>query len=175
MTERLRSCAIGARDIYLVVTATRNAPDRLLEEVNRIALRSGTPWLRGNVEASVIELGPYVHPSTSACFSCVQLRRRSVDPLAIEHELDHAERAGHPGSHGVPPFGEALLAATMGASHLVAECVRVLTAIAMPTLLNQVVTLFPLSGEQRVNTFLRVPRCPECSRAAVSLIGPTHG
>jgi bacteriocin biosynthesis cyclodehydratase domain-containing protein len=163
-----------ATDADLIVTATRNAPERLFQEINRISLQSVTPWLRGNVEASTIELGPYVNPATSACFACVQLRRRSTDPMAIEHELDHIERANHGPPQGLPPFGEALYGAMMGASHLVGECIRALTGLAMPALVNRVMTLFPVSGEQRINTVLRVPRCPECSRANVSLSGPTR-
>jgi bacteriocin biosynthesis cyclodehydratase domain-containing protein len=167
----LRGWAVEAD---LIVTATRNGPDRLFEEINRIGLQTVTPWLRGNVEASKIELGPYVNPSTSACFACVQLRRRSADPMAIEHELDHIQRANHTLQQALPPIGEALFAATLGASHLVGECVRALTGVAMPTLVNRVVTLFPVSGEQQANTVLRVPRCPECSRATVSVSGPAH-
>lgn len=161
-----------AVDADLIVTATRNASDRLFEYVNRIALQSSTPWLRGNLEASTIELGPYVNPSTSACFACVQSRRRSADPLAIEHELDHMQRASDVTGQGVTPYGEALFAATLGASHLTGECVRALTGVAMPAFLNRQVTLFPITGEQRDHSILRVPRCPECSRAAVALAGP---
>ncbi len=164
-----------ASDADLIVTATRNAGDRLFETINRISLQTVTPWIRGNVEASTIELGPYVSPATSACFECVQLRRRSTDPMAIEHELDHIERANETLPQGLPPYGEALYAATMGASHLVGECVRSLTGLAMPSLINRVVTLLPVTGEQRSNTVLRVPRCPECSRANVSFSGPIRG
>jgi molybdopterin-synthase adenylyltransferase len=164
-----------AADTDLIVTATRNAPDRLFEQLNRMCLHTQTPWLRGNVEGSTIELGPYVHPSMSACFCCVQARRRSADPLAIEHELDHMERANDVSGQGVPPYGEAIFAATLGASQLIGECVRVLTGIAMPALLNRVITLLPLTGEQRDSSILRVPRCPECSRAPVLLSGPPIG
>jgi len=164
-----------AADADLIVTATRNADDRLFETINRICLQTVTPWIRGNVEASTIELGPYVNPRTSACFECVQLRRRSADPMAIEHELDHIARTNDPLPQGLPPYGEALFAATMGASHLVGECVRSLTGLAMPSLINRVVTLLPVTGEQRINTVLRVPRCPECSRATVSFSGPVRG
>jgi len=164
--EVVRNWAI---DADLIVTATRNAPNQLFDAVNRISLRAGTPWLRGNLEASSIELGPYVHPNSSACFTCLQLRRRSTDPLAIERELDHADRAERPSPDGIPPIGEALFGATLGASHLTGEVVRIITGIAMPTLLNRVVTLSPITGEQRANMILRVPRCPECSRSPVPL------
>ncbi|HJT91824.1 MAG TPA: TOMM precursor leader peptide-binding protein [Mycobacterium sp.] len=156
-------------DADLIVTATRNAPDRLFEEINRICQQAAKPWLRGNLEASSIELGPYVHPGSSACFSCLQLRRRSADPLAIEHELDHAARAQSDEAGGIPPIGEALFAATLGASQLTGEVIRVVTGIAMPALLNRVVTVSPTTGEQHTNNVLRVPRCPDCSKSAVTL------
>jgi bacteriocin biosynthesis cyclodehydratase domain-containing protein len=156
-------------DADLIVTATRNAPDRLFETINRICQQAAKPWLRGNLEASSIELGPYVHPGSSACFGCLQLRRRSADPLAIEHELDHAARVQSDEVGGIPPVGEALFAATLGASQLTGEVIRVVTGIAMPALLNRVVTVSPITGEQHANSVLRVPRCPECSNAVVTL------
>jgi hypothetical protein len=57
----------------------------------------------------------------------------------------------------------------LAASQLVGEVIRVVTGIAMPTLLNRVVTVSPITGEQRANMVLRVPRCPECSRSPVPL------
>lgn len=153
----------------LVVTATRNAPDALFEVINRLCLNAEKPWLRGNLDASSLELGPYVHPHSSACFACLRLRRRSADPLAIERELDHGARSRSESRDGIPPVGEALFAATLGASYLTGEVIRVVTGVAMPALLNRVLTVHPLTGEQHDNRVLRVPRCPECSRASVVL------
>ena len=161
-------------DADLVVTATRNAPDQLFETINRISQRAGTPWLRGNFEASSLELGPYVLPGSSACLACLQLRRRSADPLAIEHQLDHADRANGQEDKGIVPIGETLFGATLGASHLTGEAIRVITGISMPALLNRVTTIAPLTGREQSNIVLRVPRCPECSRAVVTLAERSH-
>jgi len=161
-------------DADLIVTATRNAPDRLFEVINRICQQASKPWLRGNLEASSIELGPFIYPGSSACFTCLQLRRRSADPLAIEHELDHAARAQSEDRTGIPPIGESLFGATLGASQLTGEVIRAVTGIAMPALLNRVVTISPVTGEQRENSVLRVPRCPECSRSTVILAERSH-
>ena len=161
-------------DTSLVVTATRNAPDRLFEVINQLCQKAEKPWLRGNLEASSFELGPYVHPGSSACFTCVRLRSRSADPLAVEHELDHRARASYEEPGGIPPIGESLFGATLGASLLTGEVVRVLTGVATPALLNRVLGVSPITGEQRVNKVLRVPRCPDCSRARVQLAHRSH-
>lgn len=167
VTETLRS---WVPDLDLVVTATRNAPDQLMELINRLCQQTATPWLRGNLEGSAIELGPYVQPHGSACFSCLRLRSRSADPMAIEHELDHAERMKETNAQGLPPLGESLFGATLGASHLTGEVIRIITGIAIPALLNRVRTISPATGDERVNTVARVPRCPECSYGTVHLI-----
>ena len=166
LTATLRDWAPEAD---LIVTATRNAPDQLMELINRLSQQTATPWLRGNLEGSAIELGPYVQPHASACFSCLRLRSRSADPMAIEHELDHADRMKETNPQGLPPLGESLFGATLGASHLTGEVIRIITGIAVPALLNRVKTISPSSGEERINNVARVPRCPECSRSTVQL------
>lgn len=164
-------------ELDLVITATRNAPAELFRIVNRICLQRSMRWLRANVDATRIEVGPFVYPFSSACFTCLELRERSMHESAIEEHLYQEDLAQARPAGATPPLGEALFCATLGASVLVGEVVRVATGLAPPTLLNAVMTILPVTGTFERNGVLRVPRCPECYRGAVPPPVPqqTHG
>ena len=85
----------------------RNAPDRLFEVINRICQQASKPWLRGNLEASSIELGPFIYqalPPASPVCSCAaaaQIRWRSSTNSTTP-------RAQSEDRTGIPPIGESL-------------------------------------------------------------------
>jgi hypothetical protein len=98
----------------------------------------------------------------------MELRMVSMQDFAIEEQLyqDHLAQERQAGS--AKPIGEALFAASLGASWVVGEAVRIITGIAPVTLMNSVMTLSPLNGGAQINKILRVPRCPDCFRGAVA-------
>lgn len=146
----------------LVVTATRGGSARFFRAVNRLCLEHRRPWLRGNFDGSVFEIGPYVYPYGSACYSCLELRRASAMDGAIEEQF-YQERLSDERPAGTqPPLGEALFAATLGASVLTAEVIRTVTHVAPPTLLDHVSRISPVVGAMETSHVLRVPRCPDC-------------
>jgi bacteriocin biosynthesis cyclodehydratase domain-containing protein len=155
-------------DTDLLVTATRNAPAELFRRINRICLQHGRGWLRGNADATRIDVGPYVDPFRSACFACLELRERSMQPAAVDEQLYQDDLARPRAADETLPLGEALFGASIAAGLLVGEVVRIATGFAMPTLVNAVATVLPVSGTVDWHTLLRVPRCPECFRGAVA-------
>jgi bacteriocin biosynthesis cyclodehydratase domain-containing protein len=157
-----------SRDVDLIVTATRNAPADLFHAINRLSLAQGCSWLRANDDGVQFDIGPYVRPYGSACFRCMDLRQASTQPFAIEEHLYEQHLARHRPAGDTQPLGEAVPVAVLGASLVAGEVVRILTNVAAPTLVNAVLTVNPLSGSFETNAILRVPRCPDCSRGAVS-------
>jgi bacteriocin biosynthesis cyclodehydratase domain-containing protein len=156
-----------AEGVDLLITATCDAPRALFEEINELALATRTPWLIGNTAGSAIELGPLVLPYETACYTCLLLRQRSADPLAVEHEIYEktkqiSRQAGHRNI-----TGESVWASTQAASFLVGEAIRVLTGIAPPTMTDAAIRMLPISGTLETNQVLRVPRCPACYRGDV--------
>ena len=154
-------------DLDLVVTATRNAPDALMEAVNRTCLRAGVRWLRADEDASGFDIGPFVDPWSSACFTCLVLRRRSMQEYPIEDQLAQHDLATARAAGATTPQGESIASATLGASLVVGEVVRVVTNLAGPTLLNAVLHVSPMTGTIERNQVLRVPRCEACHHGAV--------
>jgi bacteriocin biosynthesis cyclodehydratase domain-containing protein len=167
-----------AEDADIVITATRDAPAALCRAVNRICLSRSTRWLRGNADGSRFDIGPFVLPHESGCYRCLELRQASMQDFAIEEHLYQEHLATeHPAGEWAP-VGESLWTATLAASFLVGEAIRVATGLAAPTLIDTVLQLSPVSGALQPNHFRRVPRCPDCYRGEVALppiAGPAHG
>lgn len=154
-------------DADLLLTATCDAPSLLFRAVNDLCLTARCRWLLGNADGSVFQLGPLVEPYESACYSCLELRSRSAEPYAIEHEL-YQERLATTRSAGERVLlGEALWPATLAASILVGEVCRVLTGLAATTLTNARLHLTPMTGLIEQNEVTRVPRCPDCYRGQI--------
>jgi bacteriocin biosynthesis cyclodehydratase domain-containing protein len=154
-----------AGDANLVVLATRNAPDELVRAINRSCLDAGCPYIRADDDGVEFQLGPYVVPHGSACFTCMELRESSVREFMLEEALFQEALAAEGPSGETRPLGESIPTATFGASLLVMEVVRVITGIAAPSFLNAVFSVSALDGSIRSNRILRVPRCPDCSRS----------
>jgi bacteriocin biosynthesis cyclodehydratase domain-containing protein len=151
----------------LVVTATRSGSAQFFHAVNRLCLEHRRPWLRGNFDGSTFEIGPYVYPYGSACYSCLELRRASAMEGAIEEQIYQERLAETRPANTQPPLGEALFAATLGASVLTAEVIRTVTNVAQPTLLDHVSQISAVVGTMETSHVLRVPRCPDCYRGEV--------
>lgn len=162
-----------AADADLVISATVDAPRRLLTGINDICQRTRTPWLVANCDGSAIDLGPLVYPGETACYQCLLLRQASASPSAVEDELFHEHLAGNP----TPPSstGEALWPVTLAASMLAGEATRSVSGIAPPTLTDAMLRVLPVSGFLHRNEIQRVPRCPRCFRGDVAPIDvPEH-
>lgn len=154
-----------AQQADLVVTALRSAPSVVFEAINRICISAERSWLRGHDDGAWIEVGPCVSPGSSGCYVCMRLRQVSVLEHAVEDELYQRHLLEHRESQGL--VGESIVMATLGASLLCAEVMRVLTLLALPALQGTVVRV-SFDGRIERNTFKRVPRCPACFRGEVT-------
>ena len=162
----LRDIERDVREPDLLVTALRIPPDDLFEEVNRHCLRNRWRFLMGAETPEYFEIGPFVEPYDSACFTCARLRRRSTMEFPIEERLFQKhwkqEAKGPDTEKAAALNGEATASALVPVGILAMECIRIATTILLPTLLNAQMTFKPLSGELAKNRILRVPRCPDC-------------
>lgn len=154
-------------NVDLLVTATRNAPDKLFQAVNALCLGHKCQWLRGNDDSSDIQIGPFVAPFRSACFACYALRRTSTAEYAIEEELYQQHLADNAASLHNVGQGESISHATAGGAILAGEAIRIITMISPPLALNAVLTV-TFGGTFELSPFMRVPRCPECYRGKTS-------
>lgn len=157
---------IGETD--LIVTATRGAPYELYSRVNRIAIQHRIPWLRGSFDGVDYEIGPYVHPFGSPCWTCMRLRRSSALEAALEEEMYQRSLEVDAVAGTNPPIGESVPSTAAAAGLLAAEAARAIGGLAPPALMGQVLTLSALNGGMHTDSFLRVAQCPDCYRGELS-------
>lgn len=144
------------RSCDLVVTALRQPPQDLLELINQVCLEENRIWVPGREESGIFEVGPVVYPHRTACLTCVELRRRSRDPFAVENHL-YLQSRTRPGEG---PQGELLAMATLVASTITLEVSRILKG-QDPQLSDALLEIDWTLNPKR-HPVLRVPRCPSC-------------
>lgn len=145
--------------VDLVVTATRNAPQSLFEFINQLCIENQRKWLRGNDTTDGVEVGPFVEPFYSACFTCMIARQACSLEQAIEEELYQDHISGEPVTDKL--HGESIATSSAAAGHLSGEVIRVLTEIHKPTLDGTVLSI-GVNGNLSTHRFKRVPRCSDC-------------
>lgn len=161
---------VGSCD--LVIAALRNIPVDVFGTINEICVRQSVEWLRAHDNGSHLEVGPYVKPYDSACFECMSIRQISAAEHAVEEELYLKSLEDSPGSLGL--YGESIALASLAASYLTQEALRIVTAIERPALDGSVVSFYS-DGNIDQNTFTRVPHCEVCARGGSFVIpGRTH-
>jgi bacteriocin biosynthesis cyclodehydratase domain-containing protein len=160
----------------LVITATRNGAATVTRAINRCCLLRNWKWLRGNEDDAGFDVGPLVLPHESACSTCLEMREASASDAAIEQHL-YQEHLAESGNAQGAFRGEAIVPATLAASWLVMEAIRVLSGAAVPTLVNRVLRIDPWSGSFRMHEALRVPRCLDCYQGQLPDVPerPPHG
>lgn len=150
-----------------LVVVGRHLADPLLLRSNEEGLRTGRAWLPVvEYDGRRTRVGPFITPSSSACWECTRLRHTANFPDAGGRVP--ARRATDVGTHGVPVVTPGHRMLTAG---LVLERVLGWTALGeqsgavapgrMDTLGDG-----PSGVEIERHHVLRVPRCPACSPTA---------
>src|SRR5262249_23731263 len=124
----------------LLITATRDVPGAVFDLINRHCLESNVRWLRGHDDLVQLEIGPFVDPLSSGCFTCMLLRQISCMDHPIEEELYQQHLAENAEDIG-GGIGESVAFATAGASLLAMEALRITTGITAPSTENAVMTM----------------------------------
>lgn len=132
----------------------------LLNAVNEAALRTKTRWLAGQIYRGAGIVGPTVIPHQSPCYKCYELRRNVnlnnyEETLAYEARLDQLPRRR---SECIAPRPLASLVASL----LALETVRLLTGVCFPQLVGRIWRIDFFAPEMAVHRLLRLPLCPAC-------------
>jgi bacteriocin biosynthesis cyclodehydratase domain-containing protein len=148
-------------ELDLIVCCTRQGSQEMFASLNTFCLEEQKRWIYANEEAGTFEIGPTIVPRQTACYTCMTLRRSSRDPLALETILYEQQRGAIRPSGQTSLQGELLAGATMAASLVVMEVLRI-SQSQIPQLLNAQIHLEPWKLSQKSHRLLQVPRCPSC-------------
>lgn len=141
--------------VDLAIAAPSAAEPAALEQMNAVALTTGTPWLQIlPFDGRHAAIGPVFVPGDTCCRSCYLLRRASLSGYPADFEV----LARTPSARAVPPA----VSATIGG---LACLVALRWLVDRDALLAGVCHALELRPELTVTPHVvyRVPRCPDCS------------
>jgi len=130
-------------------------------EANRLALASGTMWTATVIDGTEAMIGPTFIPGQTACYTCFELRLEAnlVEFDAYCRHRDFALR--EPGQR-TRHVGAVL---DLTAGYLGYDLFRLLT-LGHGLTQGRYIRLNFTYGATETNDVLRLPRCPECGKAA---------
>lgn len=135
-------------------------PDALIE-VNRIALRTGKPYLPVWLAEMVGFVGPLNHPYETACLNCLRVRTDSNNP---DFEAARAVRT-HMTTHSDARHGAGFLPPMTGVLGEIAamEAAKHIGRFTYNDTVARVIEINLVSFAAAVRRVLKIPRCPVCS------------
>ena len=145
----------------LVVLAMRNCASNFFEQLNLLCLSHERRWLYSHDRSSAIDIGPFIDPHSSACWTCMHLRQVTAIEDAMSEAIYDQEISNNPPQQKL--LGESLTLATLAASILLEETIRIVTVVNPPALFDCMISV-DSAGNLKKNRIRRVPRCPDCYR-----------
>ncbi len=150
----------GEGDRHLVVTAESPVLSRF-HAANKLALASGITWTAATIDGTEAMIGPTFIPGQTACYTCFELRLEAnlVEYDAYCHHRDFSLTVpGRPRRH----VGAVL---DLAAGYLGYDLFRLLT-LGHGLTQGRYIRLNLTYGAVELNDVLRLPRCPDCGKAA---------
>lgn len=149
------------REISLICATSDFGQADALLEMNRLALRTGRPYLPAWLANLLGYVGPLNYPHETACLRCYRARTDSNTPdhaalrAAARYVTDQPDARG---SVGFAPPMSAIIGNIMAME--VAKC---LGAFAPTDTAGRVIEINLVSFASVVRRVLKLPRCPDCS------------
>jgi bacteriocin biosynthesis cyclodehydratase domain-containing protein len=142
------------------------------DSVNRYCLEQRLTWTSYRDLGTRYEIGPLVVPFETACFACLEQRRRGNVPSYDERLTMRRALSAAGGSLG-------RLNLTLGGDVLALEVIKVLTRFGRPMTYGAVYSFDVASLEGVLHPVLKLPRCRACGhpardRATVSFWDPAE-
>lgn len=145
-------------DYDVVVAAFDEYVPQVYEGLNHACLQAGTVWTRCLLQGFNIEVGPMIIPHETPCYICYRSRH-------MANRRDHEERLlleSHAKRH---PFRWESLHVSLGGQLAALEILKLLSGCASPVTFGRVFSFNVITMESRLDTVLKLPRCPACSPA----------
>ncbi len=146
------------------VVLTDDYLDPELEEFDRLALKSESPWLLVKPLGSIVWIGPIFRSHTTGCWQCLAKRLRDNRP--IEGFIQRNKDISTPLT---PPLG--FLASTVQTALGMAatEVFKWIVKGENKRLENNLITYDPIAVQTRDHAFVKRPQCSHCGQMVNSL------
>lgn len=161
--------ALSAGACDLLACCGASITEDLVLKLNTLATKVNVPFLPGLIRGDEFSMGPFFDGGGSSCYNCDHLRRRAVNPIALEEELFNQFMAGNlsmshcednrPRNYQYPELFSNSVAV---ASSFSSEIVRIITRYTSPRTISKKFIMNYISGDSRMAALPKVPGCTHC-------------
>ena len=165
VSDRCGDLAEVAQRCDVIVSASDSPAPSLHEDIHRLSLKLGVPWITCGPLNSIEGLvGPFFVPHETCCYFCYQSRLKGNLTCYEEHAAFEAyvkENEGRTAEFGfLHPFPMII------GNLLALEVVKHVTGFATPATYGAVISLNLLTLRLEQHEIFKLPRCEECSAVA---------
>ena len=150
-------------DYQYVIIAFENPNRHFLTALNDFCIAKDKPSVFFSLIENNFEIGPFVLPRGSACFTCSVLRKNSYNEDALFENIYQDGLSSNNTLNDSQIKGVDLLATNIAAGVLVSEFSKIIASYSSPQLLNTIIEYDGLNGQFNTVEIIRVPGCQSCS------------
>jgi len=156
LLESLQIQVSEAADLTVILTDDYLDPN--LDEFNRQALESRSPWMLVKPSGTIVWIGPIFQPQITGCWQCLAKRLR--DNRAIESFIQRQKDISTPLT---PPltFFPATVQTALGIA--ATEIFKWIVTGENKRLENNLITYDAIAVQTRDHRFVKRPQCPSCA------------
>lgn len=162
-TDILNHLNLKIDDYQYVIMAFENPNRHFLTSLNDFCIAKNKPSIFFSLIENNFEIGPFVLPRGSACFTCSVLRKNSYNEDGLFENIYQDGLSESNKLYDNQIIGIDLLATNIAAGVLVAEFSKIVASYSSPELLNTIIEYDALNGKFNHAEIIRVPGCPSCS------------
>lgn len=144
-----------------VILALRRYSQKLISDINNICIKKNVEFIPIYEDGSKIEVGPYIIPARSACYSCYDIRKRSIADVGL---FDFIINSGPAFSFDESKLqGEDINSYRVVSSYVAIELTKIFSNYATSTLSNSVFRFDPVEGTFSSSSILKAANCTVCN------------
>ena len=143
----------------LTVVLTDDYLDPQLEEFNRQAIKSQSPWMLVKPSGTIAWIGPIFDPRKTACWDCLAQRLRDNRPIK-----SFIERQKNLDSPIVPPLGSLPSTVQTVLGMAATEVFKWIIAGENQQLANNLIVYDAIAVQTQNHSLVKRPQCPSCGK-----------
>jgi hypothetical protein len=162
-SETLNLLHTKADDYQYVIVGLENPSRSFLTMINDFCIARNMPVVFLALNANNFEIGPYVVPKGSSCYTCSVLRMNSYNQDALFENIYHDGLTENKYPIDKEIKGMDPVASNIATGLLVSDFARIVSGYSLPSLVNNITEYDILSGSIVTYPVMRVPGCLSCS------------
>lgn len=152
-----------AEDYQYIVVAFENPSQSFLISINEFCINRNIPAIFIVAFENSFQIGPFVVPKASACYTCSVLRMNSYNNDSVYDNIfqDNLTKLNIIVDKDIVGFDQ--ISVNIATGILIGDLTKIVTGHSLPMLVNQVLLYDSIGGLFNQCPLIRVPGCSSCS------------